>query len=164
MDGIRNIVGAISLFALGLLLALIPQSASSGSASGATQAGNNEPVPAFHSDAPSAPLPATMDPALFDKPVVRNAYSVAAGIKKILYQQPCYCRCDRSHGHGSLLDCFVSNHTAGCGVCMQEVFYVYEQLHKDKTAAQIREGIEQGEWKQVDLKRYEAPLPAKQLP
>jgi len=51
-----------------------------------------------------------MDPALFTEPIVQNAYAVAAKIKNILYQQPCYCHCDRSHGHTSLLDCFASKH------------------------------------------------------
>jgi hypothetical protein len=44
---------------------------------------------------------------------------------------------------------------------MKEVFYVYEQKHNGKAAAQIREGIEQGEWKKVDLKKYEVPLSVK---
>ncbi len=161
MRGTRKVLASLTLTGLALVLALVPQRALSDSGGRATQAENAEPVPAYHKEVPEGPLPATMDPALFDNPAVRNAYSVAARIKKVLYQEPCYCHCDRSEGHGSLLDCFVSNHTAGCGVCMKEVFYVHEQSHKDKTAAQIREGIEQGEWKQVDLKKYETPLPAK---
>lgn len=124
------------------------------------QASNSEPLPAFHAEAPKGPLPATMDPNLFDQTVVKNAYIVAARIKKILYQQPCYCHCDQSQGHGSLLDCFVSKHGAGCGTCLREDLYAYEQSRKGQTAAQIREGIERGDWQYVDTSKYEKPLPS----
>jgi hypothetical protein len=156
---IGKFFGIFILAGLAIGLALVPQRASSQS-SGAGQTGDTQ-VPAYHKEAPQEPLPATMDPSGFQNVTVQNAYSLASRIKKVLYQQPCYCHCDVHEGHGSLLDCFVSNHTAGCGVCMKEAFYTYEQTQKGKTAAQIREGIMQGEWKQVDLKKYEAPLPAK---
>jgi len=81
--------------------------------------------------------------------------------EKVLYQQPCYCHCDRSQGHTSLLDCFASKHGSGCGVCMREAIYSYEQSHKGKTAAQIRAGIERGEWQQVDMSKYQTPVAAK---
>jgi hypothetical protein len=77
-------------------------------------------------------------------------------VKKVLYQQPCYCHCDRSQGHGSLLDCFVSRHGSGCDVCQREAFYSYEQTRKGKTPAQIREGIMQGEWQKMDIAKYQA--------
>jgi hypothetical protein len=92
---------------------------------------------------------------------VQNAYAIAAKIKKALYQQPCYCHCDRSQGHKSLLDCFASKHGAGCGTCIYEDFYAYEQSRKGKTSAQIRAGIIKGEWHSVDLTKYQKPLPAK---
>jgi Protein of unknown function with PCYCGC motif len=79
-------------------------------------------------------------------------------VKKVLYQQPCYCHCDRSQGHTSLLDCFASQHGAGCGVCIREAIYSYEQSHKGKTAAQIRTGIERGAWQHVDMSKYQTPV------
>lgn len=118
-------------------------------------------IPAYHAQPPQGPLPATMSPQEFPDPVVQNAYTVAARVKKALYQQPCYCHCDRSQGHESLLDCFASKHGSGCGTCILEAFYTYEQTRKGKTPSQIREGIERGEWKTVDLNKYQKPLPAK---
>jgi hypothetical protein len=118
-------------------------------------------VPAYHAQPPQGPLPATMSPQEFPDPVVKNAYATAARVKKALYQQPCYCHCDRSQGHESLLDCFASKHGSGCGTCILEAFYTYEQTRKGKTPSQIREGIERGEWKAVDLNKYQKPLPAK---
>src|ERR1700731_2980675 len=94
-----------------------------------------EAVPAFHAQPPKADLPATMSPALFVDAAVQNAYAIAARVKKTLYQQPCYCHCDQSQGHGSLLDCFVSRHASGCDICTREAFYSYEQTTKGKTAA-----------------------------
>jgi hypothetical protein len=120
-----------------------------------------EPIPAFHTQLPRSPLPNTLDPTLFTATLVQNAYTVAARIKKLLYQQPCYCHCDQSEGHGSLLDCFAGHHGSNCNVCMGEDFYTYEQSRGGKTAAQIRAGIINGDWKSVDLKKYTQPLPAK---
>ncbi len=133
-------------------------------AQGASSRSPQEPaadVPAYHSQPPQGALPSTMDPQGFPDPVVKNAYAAAAKVKKALYQQPCYCHCDRSQGHESLLDCFVSKHGSGCGTCILEELYTYEQTRRGKTASQIREGIERGEWKTVDLSKYQKPLPAK---
>jgi len=102
-----------------------------------------------------------MDPALFTEPIVQNAYAVAAKIKNILYQQPCYCHCDRSHGHTSLLDCFASKHGSGCGTCIYEDFYAFERSTKGKSAEQIRAGIIKGEWKSIDAAKYQKLVPAK---
>lgn len=163
MGGIRNFLTAVFLFGLGLALILIPQPAASGSPQGMNppQGGAQDAVPAYHTKAPQGELPETMNPELFTDPVVQNAYTVAARIKKTLYQQPCYCHCDRSQGHASLLDCFASKHGSGCGTCIYEDFYSYEQSRKGKTAEQIREGIIKGEWKSVDATKYQQPLPAK---
>src|SRR5262249_42699458 len=105
-------------------------------------AGSQAPTPAYHSDVPSGALPQTMDPLSFPDPVVQNAYAVAAKVKRVLYQQPCYCHCDRNIGHQSLLDCYVGKHASVCDVCVKESFYAYEQTQKKKTAVQIRTGIE----------------------
>jgi hypothetical protein len=149
------------VFALGLVV-VPPQAASSWpqDANAPTSTADLD-VPAFHAQAAKGDLPATMSPDLFTDPVVQNAYAVAAKVKSALYQQPCYCHCDRSQGHKSLLDCFASKHGSGCGTCIYEDFYTYEQSRKGKTAAQIRAGIIKGEWKTLDATKYQQPLPAK---
>jgi hypothetical protein len=126
----------------------------------AQQSGGDEPVPAYHTQVPAGELPQPMDPAEFANPVVKNSYALAAKVKKVLYQEPCYCHCDRSVGHTSLLDCFTSKHGSGCNICMAEALYSYEQSKKGKTPAQIREGIQKGEWRQIDAAKYET-YPAK---
>lgn len=161
MHGTKRILGAVLLAAAAACMALFPLLESSRAASAAPQVANAEAVPAHHESAPSGPLPATLSPTLFSEPVAQNAYRIAARIKKVLYQQPCYCHCDRSQGHTSLLDCFTGQHAAECGVCVAEDFYAYEQTRKGKTPAQIREGIERGDWHNVDLKKYDTAPPAK---
>jgi hypothetical protein len=159
----QKLLGAAILLGLALGLALVPQQAASTLPQDASlpQSAVDEAVPAYHVQAPREELPATMDAELFTDPVVQNAYAVAARIKKVLYQQPCYCHCDRSQGHKSLLDCFASKHGSGCGTCIYEDFYAFEQSGKGKSAAQIRAGIVKGEWKSVDTTKYKQPLPAR---
>jgi hypothetical protein len=43
----------------------------------------------------------------------REAYQAAAEIPDVLAGLHCYCGCDKSLGHRSLLDCFVDDHGAG---------------------------------------------------
>jgi len=73
-----------------------------------------ERVPPFHTDAEAAkPFPKLIPASNFSSyPVVAKAYRIAARIPEVLAQQPCYCWCDKV-GHGSLLDCFASDHGAG---------------------------------------------------
>jgi len=156
-----TLLGNAILLSISTCLVVLPVPASPGIPQdpGASSSAE-ETVPAFHAKPPQGELPATMDPGLFPNPVVQNAYAVAAKIKKTLYQQPCYCHCDRSQGHGSLLDCFASRHGSGCNICLYEDLYAYEQTRKGKTAAQIRTGIIKGEWQTVDASKYQKPLPA----
>jgi hypothetical protein len=153
----KTVAGVAVLFILGIGLALLPQRADSR----APQMSDPEPIPAYHPQIPEGPLPATLSPELFDVAEVQNAYAIAARIKKTLYQVPCYCHCDRSHGHGSLLDCFVSKHASVCEICMRETFFSYEQGRKGKTAAQIREAIIRDDWKSVNVSKYQTYPAAK---
>jgi Protein of unknown function with PCYCGC motif len=152
----KNIVWCGMIGVAGLAMAIAAAGAASRLAQNA-----EELVPAFHSEAPKGPLPETLSPSQFTDVVVQNAYILASRVKRILYQQPCYCHCDRSQGHKSLLDCFAGTHGSQCGVCLREAFYSYEQSHKGKTAAQIRAGIERGEWQQVDMTKYRTPIQGK---
>ncbi len=148
---------ATTLLAASSALLVLPQFAATNSQDMAGMhhdAKPDEPTPAFHANPPADALPPTMEPSLFSDIGIFNAYAVASRIKKVLYQQPCYCHCDKSQGHGSLLDCFVSRHGSGCNICMSEAFYAYEQTHKGKTPTQIREGIMKGDWQKVDLAKY----------
>ena len=142
----------LAILLLGGALVALPQFASTQTQP--VQPASTEPVPAFHAQPPTGDLPPTMEPSIYSEKVIFNSYVVAGRIKQVLYQQPCYCHCDRSSGHGSLLDCFVGRHGSGCDICQKEAFYSYEQTKKGKTPAQIREAIEKGEWQKVELAKY----------
>ncbi len=146
-----------TLLVAGGALLLAPQFAASQTQQmpGTQPTPSNEPVPAFHAQPATGELPPTMEPSLFTDKLVFNAYMVAGRVEKVLYQQPCYCHCDRSQGHGSLLDCFVSRHGSGCNICMKEAFYSYEQTRRGKKPEQIRERIMRGDWQKVDLAKYQ---------
>jgi hypothetical protein len=157
----KKLIGCFILFCLALALVLVPPRAASRSPQamlGMQHDGLDETVPAYHTQVPQGALPATMSPALFPDLLVANSYSIAGRIKKTLYQMPCYCHCDRSQGHGSLLDCFANRHGAGCNICILEDLYAYEQSRKGKTSAQIRAGIIRGDWQHVDVAKYQSAL------
>ena len=115
-------------------------------------------VPAHHTAPPAKgaklppilPAPDRWGPSFMYPGQVR-AYEVAEKIPNVLYQQPCYCHCDRSVGHTSLHSCFESTHAAHCDACMKEAFYAYGMSRQNKTPAQIRDGIIRGEWERIDL-------------
>ena len=146
----KLILGFVTLpvFAIGMML--LPQHAASRLTT-PQSAVASDPVPAYHSEVPSGPMPATLAHETFTDVTVQNAYALAAKIKKVLHQQPCYCYCDRGMGHTSLHSCFSGTHGAECGTCLKELYYTYTMFKQGKTARQIRAGIIKGDWKAIDL-------------
>ena len=119
-------------------------------------------VPAFHKAPPAkgqALPPVLTEKQLaqqgYDSPVQLAAYRAAAKMPAAMYQQPCYCHCDRSQGHTSLHSCFESTHGANCGVCIAEALYTYKMSKKGWTAAQVRDGIMRGDYRMMDLQHPE---------
>lgn len=157
----RSFIAAVSCFVLAGFGYVAAQDSSHRSANRAAQGETKEYVPAYYAEPPSEPLPATMDPRQFLDPETEKVYALAAKIKAVLYQQPCYCRCDIYDGHKSLLDCFVGKHGSMCSICKKEAVYAYTQSQKGKTAEQIRKGIMNGEWRDVDLSIYRTSPPSK---
>jgi len=118
----------------------------------------NADIPAFHASAAAQPLPALMSGTQLSGPNFAHSYQVtaykmAAKVGGVLYQEPCYCRCDRAMGHTSLHSCFEGTHGAECSTCMKEGVYTYQQTKLGRSPAQIRAGIERGEWMNVDLEK-----------
>jgi len=116
-----------------------------------------EETPAFHSGPPAKgeKLAAILRPDQVNGQGIaaqqRHTYLLASRVDKVIYQQPCYCHCDKGHGHTSLRSCFESMHGAYCNVCMAEAVYTYQQNKKGKTAAEIRSGIVNQDYRNVDL-------------
>jgi hypothetical protein len=115
-------------------------------------------VPAFHAAPPAKGerLPAILTQKELDSsgltvPAQRESYKAAARISSVLYQQPCYCHCDRHAGHTSLRSCFEGTHGANCGTCMAEALYAYQKTKEGWSPKQIRDGIMRNEFTQIDL-------------
>ncbi|RXH55900.1 hypothetical protein GRAN_2757 [Granulicella sibirica] len=116
----------------------------------------SDDVPAYNALPASKPLPPVLSGnqlagPYFAHPYQVTVYKMAAKIPAVLHQEPCYCRCDREMGHNSLHSCFEGTHGAACSTCMKEAVYSYQQTKKGRTPAQIRAGIEHGDWQNVDL-------------
>ncbi len=80
-----------------------------------------------------------------------TAYVMAGKIPGVIYQLPCYCRCDQALGHKSLHSCFEGTHGAACSTCMKEAVFAYKETQAGHTPAQIRAAIEHSDWQAVDL-------------
>lgn len=115
-------------------------------------------TPAYHAQPPARgqQLPAILTEAQLAERGVTDpgaiaAYRAAAKAQNVLYQQPCYCHCDRSQGHTSLHSCFENLHGSNCGTCMQEALFAYSMSKKGWTAKQIRDAIEKGQFTSISL-------------
>jgi hypothetical protein len=117
-------------------------------------------IPAYH---PAPPAAASALPPIlsgsqltgeyFRLPWQVKVYEEAAKIPTVLYQLPCYCRCDRALGHTSLHSCFEGTHGAICDTCAKEGAYAYKMTKLGWTPKQIRAGIERQEFEQIDLNK-----------
>ena|SRR5271156_3860530 len=119
---------------------------------------NDTGIPAYH---PAPPPSATKLPAvlsgqdlagpMFQFPWQKEVYVDAAKVQKVLYQLPCYCRCDRNLGHTSLHSCFEGLHGAECSTCAKEGYYAYQMSLKGKSVKEIREGVMRGDFESINL-------------
>lgn len=112
-------------------------------------------TPPYHRTLPKGgleALPPTLNPSQFRDPRVQSAYAMAAKIRGVLYQLPCYCGCDKEAiHHTSLLNCFAGDHASICETCMMEGVFAYQETQRGKTPGQIRAEIERGQWKSINL-------------
>lgn len=85
-------------------------------------------------------LPPTLSPELFTGNV-KLAYQAAKEIPQTLAQLPCYCHCDKGHGHKSLHSCFESEHGVNCGICIGEALMAHNLQRQGVAASEIRKRI-----------------------
>ena len=98
-------------------------------------------VPAYYETPPViATLPPTLSPAIFTGNK-RLAYQAAKDIPQTLAQLPCYCHCDRGHGHKSLHSCFESEHGENCGICIGEALMASNLEKRGVRVSEIRKQI-----------------------
>jgi uncharacterized protein with PCYCGC motif len=79
------------------------------------------------------------DAKLGSKRSTKRAFAMAREIPEIADGVYCYCDCDKSMGHRSLLACFESDQAVGCAMCREQMKLVYDLHRKGRTLAEIRE-------------------------
>ena len=98
-------------------------------------------IPAYYETAPAiSSLPPTLSPEIFTGNK-KLAYLAAKEIPQILAQLPCYCHCDRGHGHKSLHSCFESEHGENCGICIGEALMAHSLHKRGMNITEIRKQI-----------------------
>lgn len=102
-------------------------------------------TPPYYRQLP-AYLPAVLESKRFSDPETKASYQAASANAPLLAQLPCYCHCERSHGHKSLLSCFADAHGAECSICRREALFAGSEASRGKSATQIREEIIRGLW------------------
>jgi hypothetical protein len=82
----------------------------------------------------------TLDPNLF-KGEVREAYEIAQKDPALLAQLHCYCGCDKTDGHKSLLDCYRDKHGSTCAICVGEAREAEQLAKQGMPVEQIRDAL-----------------------
>ncbi len=154
----KRVLSSLALALLVIAVYAIPVSTLPANAVHAQWTDPQDDIPAYHSQAPvkGQALPPVLSGSQLTGPFFREKWQVevyrqAAEIPSVLYQLPCYCRCDRALGHSSLHSCFEGTHAAVCATCAQEGAYAYKMTKLGWTPRQIREGIEQKKYESIDL-------------
>lgn len=81
-----------------------------------------------------------LDPKRFTGQV-RDAYQAATDNPALFVQLHCYCGCDRTAGHKSLLDCYRDMHGATCGICTGEALEARRMFNQGATLDAIRAAL-----------------------
>jgi len=105
-----------------------------------------------------------MDPNLFSDPtqiLIKKGYTAAKTIPDVCAKLFCYCGCDITDKHSSLLDCFTSDHGVGCPICIEEALIALAMHNKGKDICEIQYAVDRRYAKQYpfdspseNLKKY----------
>jgi len=155
---VKRALLSLALAALVVAAYAVPAGTAPASAVHAQFIDPQQDVPAYHAEEPAKgeALPPILSGSQLSGQFFRQRWQVevykqAAQIPGVLYQLPCYCRCDRALGHSSLHSCFEGTHGAICATCAAEEAYAYKMTKLGRTPQQIREGIERREYESIDL-------------
>ena len=71
-----------------------------------------------------------------------DLYDAAREYPRLFDGLYCYCRCEKSMGHRSLLSCFESDQAIGCLGCREEARIVARMAREGKSLADIRAAVD----------------------
>jgi hypothetical protein len=129
--GTLSVIGALILMAAG---AYVWFGVGGGSADATSPAASAKPGD------PAENLRLTLDPNQF-KGEVREAYEIARKDPALLSQLHCYCGCDKTEGHRSLLDCYRDKHGSTCSICVGEAREAEQLAKQGMPVEQIRDSL-----------------------
>jgi len=72
----------------------------------------------------------------------RSGYEAAKLCPEICAKLFCYCGCDMTDEHDSLLDCFTSDHGVDCRICQEEALIALKMKRDGKNMKQIQQSID----------------------
>lgn len=89
---------------------------------------------------------------------VKMCYMVAKQIPELCQKLFCYCGCDYTDEHMTLLDCYTSDHSVDCDYCKGEAMMAFRMNRKGSSIAEIQKAIDLN-WG-PHYPWYEQPMPA----
>jgi hypothetical protein len=69
-------------------------------------------------------------------------YEAAQQSPEICAKLFCYCGCDMTDNHSSLLDCFTSDHGVDCSICQEEAILALKMKNEHKSLPEIQKAID----------------------
>lgn len=103
----------------------------------APENGSTKPLPR----GPNGELPAVLDPDKYSGQA-RAGYAACKEVPQICDKLFCYCGCDLTDCHGSLLDCFTNDHGEDCHICQEEAIVALKLHKKGKTLTAIQKEVD----------------------
>jgi hypothetical protein len=98
------------------------------------------PFKAANADANALRQPVLRPESFFGQ--AKLGYEAAQKAPEICAKLFCYCGCDMTDNHSSLLDCFTSDHGVDCSICQQEAIIALKMKNEHKSLAEIQKVID----------------------
>lgn len=70
-------------------------------------------------------------------------YASAKACPEIVSRLFCYCGCDISDSHNSLVDCFTTIHGVDCHICQEEAVMALKMLRENASLSDIQKAVDQ---------------------
>lgn len=85
-------------------------------------------------------------------------YQAAQQCPEIIEKLFCYCGCDETDQHTSLLDCFTTTHGADCQICTDEAVIAARMKKEGQSIAEIQKAVDEKYAKEYPFENESAAL------
>lgn len=92
--------------------------------------------------ASEAPLKEVLEPSRFFG-LAQFGYAAAKAAPAVMSKLFCYCGCDLTDSHNSLLDCFTSIHGVDCHICQEEAILAVKMHREGDDIATIQKAVDE---------------------